>query len=101
MDAREIAAGLSEAQRAWILVMPETRKTLTEAEFESLPDELYVQFSPDEYCPDTGCYLGGGERHWFASSSAYYKGDGGPWSFEAELNKLGLEIRSILTENAG
>lgn len=93
--AAVVAEGLTEAQKRWVLSMPDGEKKLSPEEWEAVP-ELYVQFSPDEYCTETGCYLGGGQRHWFAGSSAHYRGDGGPWHFTAQLNNIGLAIRDHL-----
>lgn len=92
-ELEKLAKGLTKAQREWIASMPDEPKALTTAEYEALPDKLYVQFSPDEYCPETGCFLGGGQMHWFGRSSARYLGDGGPWRFEASLNETGLALR--------
>lgn len=97
MTPQDIAKGLSEAQRAWILAMPDGVHVLTPDEWDALPS-LFVQFSPDEFDEETGCYLGGGERFWFAYAGANYAGDGGPWHFTAALNDRGLELRSILQE---
>ena len=95
MDAREVAQGLTEAQRDWIKAMPTIPVSITPDDWDAMPD-LFVQFEPDEFCPETGIYLGGGDRHWFASAGAHYYGDGGPWFFDARLNDTGLAVRAHL-----
>jgi hypothetical protein len=94
----KIAAGLTKAQRDWILAMPDIPVAISGEDWDAAPD-LYVQFRLDEYCPETGFYLGGGQRHWFGSMTAHYHGDGGPLMFSACLNALGLEVRKHLQEN--
>jgi len=94
-DIAKIAASLSNAQRKWILTAPEGEQPVTEAQYHNAP-LFWVQFSPDQYCPDTGVYLGGGERFWFASGTA--RGGSGGWHYRYGLNETGLAVRAHLRE---
>ncbi len=98
-DVAEIAKGLTREQRDWILAMPTIPTAITPEQWDAAPEDLFVQFSPDEYCPETGCYLGGGERHWFASMHAALHGSA-PMSLSAQLNDLGLALRDYLANQS-
>lgn len=95
-EVARIVKSLTKAQREWIAAMPTIPVSLSEEQWEEVP-ELWVQFTPDEYCPETGCYLGGGEMHWFGSAIAH-KPVGPDWYYSAQLNETGLAVRSALAK---
>lgn len=74
---------------------------MTPDEWNAMPEALFVQFTPDEFCEETECYLGGGERFWFGHSTAHYRGDGDPWHLTAGLNERGLAVRTELQRREG
>ena len=97
-DIAAIAEGLTGAQRDWIMSAPEGEHPCTDVEYMTAPP-FYVQLSPDEYCEETGCYLGGGQRYWFASGTATGTAHG--WEYRYGLDKRGLVLRAYLENRHG
>lgn len=93
-DPQAIAARLSEAQREWIKAMPTIPTSMSERDFNTMP-ELFVEMVPPD--PDDGFC---GELAWIGAGVAS-KPVGPDWYYSAWLTDAGLAVRSILGESNG
>lgn len=94
----EIVAGLTEAQREWILAMPTIPTSITEDDWDKIP-RLYVQMEPDEYELGYHYPVYYGRKEWFGSAHAD-KPVGTEWYLSAQLNETGIALRAHLQGDA-
>ena len=100
-DVREMARGLSEAQRELLLRYEATtaEQDITEAECFHKGVELFVELSPEVYDPEYGTLVDPGEKAWFASMGAHSPAGSAEWErCWIAYTPLGLALRRHLME---
>ena len=93
MTPEQIAGQLTDAQRKWVLSMPDGEREVTEAEWFWSPD-YFVQTVPAD--PEDGF---GGDRVWFGAGGMHF--NNGKSVCTEWLNPLGLAVRALLEKQDG
>lgn len=94
-DIEAIVKGLSEAQREWLLSLEPTLDEQPRAYDTVFDVGPFIDLSPEEYCPETGCLLVPAERIWLGSNGCQVGVRA--WS---RLNEAGLAVHRTLTEGS-